>query len=434
MGRGGAAEDALPGETSQRHLQLRGYAKFQRHNPHSDKFEVHKFHHIEFWAADATSSAKRFSWGLGMPTVAKSDQSTGNGIFASYVLKSNDLTFVLTAPYSRTVDKTNTRPALPWYKQDEAYAFLNKHGLAVRSVGVLVGDARRAHDIAVRNGARSAQEPTVLTSPSGEDQTVSEIELYGDVVLRFVSGSFQGPYLATYQPVEDTHQQSYGLQRLDHAVGNAPKMLPVLDYIANATGFHEFAEFTAEDVGTLDSGLNSMVLASNNEMVLLPINEPTFGTPRKSQIQTYLEQNEGAGLQHLALKTDDIFATMRELKARTHQGGFDFMPRASEAYYRNLPNKFGDKLSKEQLQQVEELGLLADIDDQGILLQIFTKPLSDRPTIFLEIIQRIGCNYRVQTPSGQEKVEQAGGCGGFGKGNFSELFKSIEDYERTLDV
>merc|ERR1712093_913843 len=160
-------------------------------------------------------------------------------------------------------------------------------------------------------------------------------------------------------------------------------------------------------------GLNSMVMASNNEMVLLPFNEPTFGTKRKSQIQTYLEQNDGEGLQHLALKTDDIF---------------DTMPPASPAYYKNLPDKIGDALTPDQYKELEELGLLADKDDQGVLLQIFTKPCSDRPTFFIEIIQRIGCMTKNQ--KGEE--EQTGGCGGFGKGNFSELFKSIEDYEKTL--
>jgi 4-hydroxyphenylpyruvate dioxygenase len=432
MGRGGAA-DPVPGASEHRTLQLKGHANFKRQNPRSDRFQVHEFHHVEFWCGDANITANRFAWGLGMPHVAKSDQSTGNAHFASYAVQSNDLTFVCTAPYSVKVDKSNGKAALPWYNLEQAHDFIKKHGLAVRALGILVADAKEAFEVACKNGARPAQEPTVLKDANGAEQVVSEIELYGDVVLRFVSGAYQGPYLASYTPVQDEHQKSYGLRRLDHAVGNAPKMMPVLQYIANATGFHEFAEFTADDVGTVDSGLNSMVLGSNNEMVLLPVNEPTFGTPRKSQIQTYLEQNEGAGLQHLALKTDDIFHTMRELKARTYQGGFDFMPRASDAYYKNLPKKFDGKLTPEQLQQIEELGLLADIDDQGILLQIFTKPIGDRPTIFLEIIQRIGCELKVETPQGL-KIEQAGGCGGFGKGNFSELFKSIEDYERTLNI
>eukprot|EP00958_Prasinococcus_capsulatus_P014979 scaffold1588_cov408-Prasinococcus_capsulatus_cf.AAC.4 len=155
------------------------------------------------------------------------------------------------------------------------------------------------------------------------------------------------------------------------------------------TGLHEFAEFTAEDVGTVDSGLNSMVLANNSESVLFPVNEPTTGTRRKSQIQTYLEQNEGPGLQHLALKCDDIFHTLTCMRASV--AAFDFMPRPSDDYYRQLPSRIGDSLSAEQYRQCEELGILADKDPEGVLLQIFTKPVGDRSTLFLEIIQRVGC-------------------------------------------
>ena len=211
-----------------------------------------------------------------------------------------------------------------------------------------------------------------------------------------------------------------------------------MDYINAFTGMHQFAEFTAEDVGTVDSGLNSMVLANNNEFVLLPVNEPTFGTKRKSQIQTYLEQNDGPGLQHLALKTDDVFATVRAMRAHGGgRGGFEFQAPASAEYYQNMKARVGeDALSPEQFAQVQELGLLVDRDDQGVLVQIFTKPLGDRPTVFIEIIQRVGCarEPKPETDGALPEREQAAGCGGFGKGNFSELFKSIEKYERTLEV
>jgi len=174
-----------------------------------------------------------------------------------------------------------------------------------------------------------------------------------------------------------------------------------------------------------------MVLASNNEMVLLPVNEPTYGTKRKSQIQTYLEHNNGPGLQHLALYTTDIFLTMRKLRELEDYGGFELQERPSPLYYQDLPSRIGDSLTPEQYKLVEELGLLVDKDDQGVLLQIFTKPVGDRPTLFLEIIQRIGCME--DSPDGKGQV-QRGGCGGFGKGNFAALFKSIEDYERTLQL
>ncbi|EFJ46247.1 4-hydroxyphenylpyruvate dioxygenase [Volvox carteri f. nagariensis] len=433
MGSGGAS---TPGGR-EGGVKLVGYHNFVRHNPRSDKFAVQKFHHIEFWCADATNTFKRFQHGLGMTLVAKSDQSTNNTLYASYVLRSNDLVFTFTAPYSRKCAAVSEGTPLRHYRVDEAYDFVNCHGLGVKAVGLLVEDARAAYEVSVADGGKGVLAPQELTDEAtGTTQTVAEVLLYGDVVLRYVSGSFTGPFLAGYTPLPDSPAISYGLQRVDHAVGNTHELLKAVEYVMGFTGFHEFAEFVAEDVGTVDSGLNSMVLASNNEAVLLPINEPTFGTPRKSQIQTYLEQNEGPGLQHLALLTNDIFATLREMRARSDMGGFEFMPRPSDKYYRELPKKIGDTLTPMQYKEVEELGILVDRDDQGVLLQIFTKPLGDRPTVFIEVIQRVGCEREVKEPTTGAVVgtEQAAGCGGFGKGNFSELFKSIEDYERTLNV
>lgn len=393
-----------------------------------------------------------------MTLVAKSDQGTGNHHFASYVMSSNDLKFAFTAPYSSMTQKQDSRPPVSWFDVEFAHEFHKRHGLAVRALGLLVEDSKRAFEVATQHGATAVQGPvTLVDDQSSTSFTVSEVSLYGDVVLRFVSGDFAGPYLPGYEHVTNSPTVCYGLQRLDHAVGNVPKLLPAVNYIAGFTGFHEFAEFVAEDVGTVDSGLNSMVLANNSEMVLLPVNEPTFGTKRKSQIQTYLEQNEGSGLQHLALKTDDIFCTLREMRSRADFGGFDFMPRPSDSYYKELPQKIGDVMTKEQFKQCEELGILVDKDDQGVLLQIFTKPLGDRPTVFIEIIQRlcmIESNSAVNTDStttGTKTPEQVneqvgksgiapmfadeiGGCGGFGKGNFSELFKSIEVYESDLGI
>ena len=182
----------------------------------------------------------------------------------------------------------------------------------------------------------------------------------------------------------------------------------------------------------VDSGLNSVVLASDSEAVLLPLNEPTEGK-RKSQIQTYLEQNEGPGLQHIAIKTDDIFETITKMRhAEDNFGGFELMVRPSDEYYRDLPSRLGNKLSLDQYERLEELGILADADEEGVLLQIFPKPLGDRPTLFLEIIQRIGCVIEQDEDTG--RIKERPGCGGFGQGNFRELFKAIEDHEKTLKV
>jgi 4-hydroxyphenylpyruvate dioxygenase len=236
---------------------------------------------------------------------------------------------------------------------------------------------------------------------------ISEIRAYGDVVLRFLSrhNHYNGHFLPTYQDLPlPTHPHTYGLERLDHAVGNVYNLLESVNYMGKMTGFHEFAEFTAEDVGTLDSGLNSVVLANNEEEVLLPLNEPTYGTKRKSQIQTYLEYNNGPGLQHLALATNDIFTTLQKMRDVSYLGGFEFMERPAPTYYQELPSRIGGALTEREYEMVEELGLLADKDDQGVLLQIFTKPVGDRPTLFLEIIQRIGCvEERVVEEGGGEK-------------------------------
>lgn len=255
-------------------------------------------------------------------------------------------------------------------------------------MGIKVGDATEAYHISVASGGVGVLPPHVLVDrATGKSSVISEIRMFGDVVIRFISGDFDGPALPNYEPVS-TPDLNFGLTRLDHAVSNVPKLFEAVDYLTGATGFHEFGEFTAADVGTVDSGLNSMVLANNSEFILLPVNEPTFGTKRKSQIQTFLEHNNGAGLQHLAVKTDDVFHTVREMRKRSLLGGFEFMPSPDHGYYERIFERTGEVFSPEKLAELEELGLLVDKDDQGVLLQIFTKPLGDRTTIFIEVIQR----------------------------------------------
>jgi 4-hydroxyphenylpyruvate dioxygenase len=420
--------------------KLVGFDHFMKNrtNPKTDKFGILRFHHLEFWCSDATQASHRFTWGLGMPEVARSDLASGNQTYASHVLQSGETVFAFTAPYFNEPSVRGDQSNIPFpaFDQKNAHEFVAKHGLAVRALGIRVENATEAYNISTANGARGVTPPSVHTDKvTGKSMTVSEIAYFGDTVLRWVSGDFDGPMLPNYVVSPRAGMKdgilSYGINRIDHTVSNVPNLFEAVDYAMKATGMHEFSEFTAEDVGTVDSGLNSMVLASNNEFVLLPINEPTFGTRRKSQIQTYLEHNNGAGLQHIALLTDDIFSTMREMRKRSHIGGFEFMPKPSDSYYAKAPKRIGeDSLTKEQYAELEELGLLVDRDDQGVLLQVFTKPLGDRPTVFIEIIQRIGCD---KDEHGQKKVQGAG-CGGFGKGNFSELFKSIEEFEKTLEA
>uniref|UniRef100_A0A2P2JY98 4-hydroxyphenylpyruvate dioxygenase n=1 Tax=Rhizophora mucronata TaxID=61149 RepID=A0A2P2JY98_RHIMU len=441
MGKGnGASEPPAAGQDS--NFKLVGFTNFVRTNPRSDRFRVKRFHHVEFWCNDATNTARRFSWGLGMPIVAKSDLSTGNVIHASYLIRSGDLCFLFTAPYSPSIAAMENlshvaAASIPSFDHHTCRDFCAKHGLAVRAVAIEVEDAEIAFKTSVAHGAKSSAEPLVLDNRA----VLAEVYLYGDVVLRYISYKNPNPnsendpdswFLPKFESMDEASSfpLDYGLRRLDHAVGNVPELAAAVSYVKEFTGFHEFAEFTAEDVGTSESGLNSLVLANNEETVLLPMNEPVFGTKRRSQIQTYLEHHEGAGLQHLALVSEDIFRTLREMRKRSSVGGFEFMPSPPPTYYKNLKKRAGDVLSDEQIKECEELGILVDRDDQGTLLQIFTKPVGDRPTIFIEIIQRIGCMLKDE--NGREY--QRGGCGGFGKGNFSELFKSIEEYEKTLEA
>lgn len=378
-------------------FKLVGFSNFVRKNPKSDRFKVKRFHHIEFWCGDATNVARRFSWGLGMRFSAKSDLSTGNMVHASYLLASGGLRFLFTAPYSPSLAAGETRLAatasIPSFDHVSCRSFISSHGLGVRAVAIEVEDAESAFSISVANGAIPSSPPFVLD----EAVTIAEVKLYGDVVLRYVSrkegDTNQSDFLPGFEPVEDTSSfpLDYGIRRLDHAVGNVPELGPALTYVAGFTGFHQFAEFTADDVGTAESGLNSAVLASNDEMVLLPMNEPVHGTKRKSQIQTFLEHNEGAGLQHLALMSEDIFRTLREMRKRSSVGGFDFMPSPPPTYYQNLKKRVGDVLSDEQIKECEELGILVDRDDQGTLLQIFTKPLGDRYRFFNYLFDEKTC-------------------------------------------
>ncbi|RRT43600.1 hypothetical protein B296_00037040 [Ensete ventricosum] len=387
------------GKDATENFKLVGFTRFVRTNPRSDRFPVLGFHHVEFWAADATNSAGRFSFGLGMPLAARSDLSTGNPFFASYLLRSASLRFLFSAPYggpatAEAAANSATPSPIPSFDADP-------------------------FRISVAHGARPSFPPADL----GEGFALAEVELYGDVVPAFLPG---------FEDIDgsETSSITYGIRRLDHAVGNVPELAPAVRYIAGFTGFHEFAEFTADDIGTAESGLNSVVLANNEETVLVPLNEPVHGTKRRSQIQTYLDHNGGAGVQHLALASDDVLKTLREMRARSGMGGFDFMPPPPPNYYQGVRRRAGDVLTEEQIKECQELGVLVDRDDQGVLLQIFTKPVGDRPTMFIEIIQRIGCMMKDK----EGKEYQKGGCGGFGKGNFSELFKSIEEYEKSLEA
>ena len=297
----------------------------------SDFFDSFGFHHIEFYCGDATSAYKRFILSLGMQLIAKSDLSTGNLLHASYALESGSVKMLFTAPYPKNENKTlsSTSKALPGFDQVRAYSFFEQHGFGVKAIAILVSNVSFAYTTMVARGAVGMLEPTRIVDQVGSGYSIiAEVCLYGDVVLRIMNNDmYSGRFFPIFEDTEYSHLSgnSYQIEKFDHIVGNLWSLQPKVDALKSITvnfslhsnllyqlnflrmsslnwydfvihqGFHEFAEFTTEDVGTVDSGLNSVVLANNNEAILLPLNEPTFGTKRKSQIQTFLEQNRVSG-------------------------------------------------------------------------------------------------------------------------------------------
>ena len=416
--------------------KLVGWDKFVRHNPKSDRFEMTDFDHLEFWCLDATNTARRFSTAFGMTMVASTTIDSGNFKYQGYVLKAGTVTFSFVAPYwtdapPPAASAHNFRDPFPDYNRDEALKFLAKHGgLAVKAVALKVKDAKKAFEECVANGGVGVTRPTTVGDASGDGLIVySEVQYYADVKFRFVEGreTFKGPFFPGYK-TEARPRVDYGLVRIDHVVSNVPVLTDVTDHVFKMLGFHEFGEFTAEDVGTVDSGLNSMVMANNEQTILMPVNEPTTGTRRKSQIQSFIEHHCGPGIQHIALTTPDIIGTIKQMVAASAHGGVEFMPNPGVAYYKeHVPKKMAGmpEITQELIDDCQKYAILIDRDEEGGLLQIFTKPLLDRPTLFVEIIQRVGC----PGPDGKQKPA----CGGFGKGNFGALFKSIEDWEKIRD-
>lgn len=417
------------GGTGKSSGKLVGHDKFVRHNPRSDRFGLLDFDHLEFWCADATSTARRFATAFGLTMVASSDVDSGNQKYTSFVLQAGTIRMVFTAPYwtEAPSPKLPFSDPFPDYCREDAWRFIAKHGVAVKAIGIRVDNATKAFEQCVANGGVPVTRPTKLTDENGE-LIYSEVVYYTDVKFRWVEGrdtTYKGPFVPGYK-TESKPTFTYDLFRIDHVVSNVPCLTDVTEHLNKMLGLHEFSEFTAEDVGTVDSGLNSMVMANNDETVLLPINEPTFGTRRKSQIQSFIEHHCGPGVQHIAISTPDIIKTVDAMTKAAVHGGIDFMPNPGKAYYRDhVPAKMGKMVTPELIAQCEKYGILIDRDEEGGLLQIFTKPLLDRPTLFVEIIQRIGCPL----PGGKQKPA----CGGFGKGNFGALFKSIEDWEKQRD-
>ncbi|RMG22464.1 MAG: 4-hydroxyphenylpyruvate dioxygenase [Methanobacteriota archaeon] len=353
----------------------------------TDILTVEDFDSVEFWVGNAYQAAYYYQHAFGFQPVAWSTLKTGNRKFASYVMQQGDAKIVLSAPYS---------PA------SEMAAHHMTHGDGVKVVGLTVRDVEVAWENALERGAKGISPPKELKDDYGSVR-VATISTYGDVVHRFIErDGYDGLFLPGYQeyqpPVEVPER---GVTRIDHIVGNVNwhQMDPTVQFYHNVFGFDTFIEFSENDIATQYSALRSKVVRNYNNKVKMPINEPAKGL-KMSQIEEYINYYHGAGVQHIALSTDDIVSTVKSMRER----GVEFI-RVPHTYYDNLIDRVGE--IEEDVEVLAEHGILVDRDDKGYLLQLFTRPIQDRPTFFFEIIQRKGSE-------------------GFGKGNFQALFEAIE--------
>jgi len=343
--------------------------------------------HVEFYVGNARQSAYFYRAAFGMSLVAYAGPETGQRDRASYVLQQGKVRFVLTTPL---------RP------DSEIARHIHTHGDGVHSIALWVDDARQSWIETTTRGACSIQDPTDFTDANGR-VTTSSIAAYGETIHTFVDRTnYTGAFLPGYQAVtHDDIARPVGLLHIDHIVGNVGwnSMNQWVDFYANVMGFSLYQHFDDNDISTEYSALMSKVMANGNGYVKFPINEPAEGR-RKSQIEEYLDFYQGPGVQHMALATNDILATVAAMK----QQGVDFLT-VPHSYYTELQDRIG-KID-EPIEELERLGILVDRDNEGYMLQIFTRPVEDRPTVFYEIIQRKGSRS-------------------FGKGNFKALFEAIE--------
>lgn len=343
--------------------------------------------YIEFYVGNAKQASYYYRSAFGYQLVAYAGPETGVRDRASYVLQQGKVRLVLTTPMH------------PDHAITEHIA---KHGDGVKVLALWVDDATQAWKETTARGARSAQEPTVLTDAHGR-AVVASIHTYGDTIHTFVERKdYSGVFLPGYEPASDSLQTTpVGLLYVDHCVGNVElgMMNEWVRFYEDVMGFKLLLTFDDNDISTEYSALMSKVMSNGNGYIKFPINEPAPGL-KKSQIEEYLDFYHGAGVQHIAVATHDIIHTISELRSR----GVQFLD-IPETYYDDLLERVGP--IDEDLADLKRLNILVDRDDEGYLLQIFTKPVEDRPTLFYEIIQRKGARS-------------------FGKGNFRALFVSIE--------
>jgi 4-hydroxyphenylpyruvate dioxygenase len=360
----------------------------KKQNVQTDFLPLEGTDYVEFYVGNAKQAAHYYMSAFGFQALAYAGPETGVKEKASYAVRQNKLTFVLTTPL---------RP-------DNAIAdHIYKHGDGVKMLALRVNDATSAYEETTKRGAKSYLQPQKLNDENGE-VVLSGIHAYGDTVHLFVERkNYNGAFMPGFRPWNNPHFQpkDTGLLYVDHCVGNVGwnQMNPWVKFYEDVMGFKNILTFDDEDISTEYSALMSKVMSSGNGYVKFPINEPAEGK-KKSQVEEYLEFYNGEGVQHVALATSDIVKTVKDLMSR----GVEFL-QVPTSYYDDLLDRVGH--IDEDLGPLRELGILVDRDNEGYLLQLFSKPVEDRPTLFFEIIQRKGAKS-------------------FGKGNFKALFEAIE--------
>ena len=363
-----------------------------------------KIHHVEFYVGNAKQAEFYYRKAFGFSRAAYSGLETGNRETTSYLMRQVNINFVLTTPL------TPDHPAAEHIKQ---------HGDGVRDIAFYVDNADHAFSEAVRRGAKAVIEPHDLSDENGSVRHAA-IATYGDTIHSFysynspraggeASSSDKYSYVGSFLPGfvdQNIEGDPTGIMMVDHIVGNVElgKMGEWCDFYRDVMGFFRYITFDDQDISTEYSALMSIVMSDGQHNIKFPINEPAESKKGKSQIQEYIDFYRSAGAQHIALLCRDIRSTVAKLA----ENGVEFLT-VPDTYYDELPERVG--CIDEDVESLKKLGILVDRDEEGYLLQIFTKPVEDRPTVFYEILQRKGCK-------------------GFGKGNFKALFVSIEEEQR----
>jgi len=348
--------------------------------------------YIEFYVGNAKQAAHFYKTAFGFQSLAYAGLETGLKDRVSYVLKQDKIRLVLTTAL-------NSKSPIGEH--------VKKHGDGVKVIALWVDDAKKAYEETIERGAKSYLEPVKEIDEFGE-VVKSGIFTYGETVHLFIERkNYKGDFLPGFIKWEsDYNPSSVGLKFVDHMVGNVGwgEMNTWVKWYEEVMGFVNFLSFDDKQIHTEYSALMSKVMSNGNGRIKFPLNEPAKGKKR-SQIEEYLDFYESPGVQHIAIATDDIIQTVRELRSR----GVEFLSAPPKEYYTAIPTRLGAhmKIMNENIDELEELAILVDADEEGYLLQIFTKPVEDRPTLFFEIIQRMGAK-------------------GFGAGNFKALFESIE--------